>query len=152
MKRDSIGLNQKGFSILEVVIFLVLAGFLSVLFVSYMGSSLQHSADPINTVRDEATVETIVEKITSDYTKLVNSAAFATVVSTVYATDYGPYVTKTYIDHDVFLASGTITAAGDAGTNEKPNPLLIRVQRKGIIMSSVFTKERISSGDPIAYY
>ena len=145
-------MSQKGFSLIEVIIFLIMAGILSVIFVSYMGTSLLHSADPVNVVRDEANIGTILEKITSDYVKLENGAGRATAVATVMATDYGSYVTKTYIDHDTFLNAGTVANAGGPGTAEKPNPLLIRVQAAGNSLSAMFTQERASDADPIAYF
>ena len=145
--------SQKGFSIIEVIIFIILAGILSVVFVGYMGSSLMHSADPLNVVRNEASVETTLERITSDYVKLMNgTGSYATAVVTIAGNDYGPTVTKTYIDHDTFLTTGTVANAGGPGTDDKPNPLLIQVQAQGNSLSSLFTRERISEGDPIVLF
>jgi prepilin-type N-terminal cleavage/methylation domain-containing protein len=145
--------DQKGFSLIEVIIFLILAGILSVVYVNYMGASLQYSADPVNMVRDEASVETLMERITSDYVKLVNgTATYTNAVATVFATNYGANVTKSYVDHDTFLTAGTIAAAGGPGTDDKANPLLIVIQAHGNTLSALFTKERFSEGDPIAHY
>jgi hypothetical protein len=145
--------SQKGFSIIEVIIFIILAGILSVVFVGYMGSSLMHSADPLNVVRNEASVETTLERITSDYVKLMNgTGSYATAVVTIAGNDYGPTVTKTYIDHDTFLTTGAVANSGGPGTDDKPNPLLIQVQTQGNSLSALFTRERISEGDPIVLF
>jgi prepilin-type N-terminal cleavage/methylation domain-containing protein len=133
----------KGFTLIEIIITILIAGILGVVFVTYLGTSLTKSADPVNMARTEGAAEMVVEKINSDYVRTVNGAGFATALATLYATDYGPSVTKAYVTFD---------GAGQeqpGGTNDS---LKITIQSQGRKITILFTQTRTAAADPAVNY
>jgi prepilin-type N-terminal cleavage/methylation domain-containing protein len=62
-----------GFTLLEVIVALVVAGFLGVVVVQLMGTQLLKSASPVTTTRDAAQAEAIMEQVVAFYTDYVNN-------------------------------------------------------------------------------
>jgi prepilin-type N-terminal cleavage/methylation domain-containing protein len=136
-------LGQKGFTLIEAIIALVLVGILGALFVSYLGTSVQRSGDPVVLAREEADAEVLMERISADYVKLINTSP-ASALATLYGNDYGLAVTKTYVTFD---ANGNEVVSGGATSNLK-----ITVTFGGHRLSSVFTRARTTAGDPKVSY
>jgi prepilin-type N-terminal cleavage/methylation domain-containing protein len=133
----------EGFTLIEIIITILIAGILGVVFATYLGTSLTKSADPVNMARTEGAAEMVVEKIDSDYVRTINGAGFATALATLYATDYGPSVTKTYITFD---ASGQ---EQPGGVNDS---VKITVQLQGRTLQILFTQARTAAADPTINY
>lgn len=66
---DSIG-TQKGFTLLEVIVTLVVAAILGTILVSFMGQSLTGSVQPLIRVQNANTLGQVLENVTADYAKL----------------------------------------------------------------------------------
>lgn len=66
-------LNQKGFSLLEIIVTLVLVGIVGAMVVSFMGTKITQSGRAVNWMADEFELSEVMEKIIADYrTELEN--------------------------------------------------------------------------------
>jgi hypothetical protein len=97
--------------------------------------------------------EAWMERILSDYVQEMNGASYTTALATIYGRDYtaNPYnmpadvtLTRTYITYD---GAGGEVVAGGASTNLK-----VTVKASGSALTSILTAERVTNGDPVAYY
>jgi prepilin-type N-terminal cleavage/methylation domain-containing protein len=146
---------QAGFTLIEVIVSIVLAAIVGVIFLTYMGTQLTHSGDPVNVARDEGVAEMWMERIMSDYVQEMNAATFTTALATIFARNYaaGPYnmpasvtLTRTYITYD---AGGNEVAVTGGGTSHN---LKVTVRAAGYGLTAILTAERVTSGDPVTYY
>ena len=120
----------------------MVAAVLSTLFIQFMGTALTQSGSAVNIVRDEASIEGLMEEIISDYLKEINKDTPENALNTIKTTDYGADVTMEYIQFD---GSG----------NEIPgstNSLKITIQATGHKLTTVLTKSRDKADDPIVKY
>ena len=60
-----------GFSLLEIVVTLIVSAFLGTIFVSYLGTSLMKSAEPVVMIREGYSLGQVMESMTADYKKLL---------------------------------------------------------------------------------
>jgi prepilin-type N-terminal cleavage/methylation domain-containing protein len=147
---------QAGFTLIEVIVSLVVGAIMGVILLSYMGTQLIHSGDPINIARAEGAAEMWMERIISDYVQEMNTpVSYSTALATIFARDYtiGPYnmpasvtLTRTCVTYDGAGDEVTVTCGGTS-TNLK-----VTVQAGGYGLTSILTAERVTSGDPITYY
>jgi prepilin-type N-terminal cleavage/methylation domain-containing protein len=147
---------QAGFTLIEVIVSLVVGAIMGVILLSYMGTQLIHSGDPINIARAEGAAEMWMERIISDYVLEMNTpVSYSTALATIFARDYtiGPYnmpasvtLTRTCVTYDGAGDEVTVTCGGTS-TNLK-----VTVQAGGYGLTSILTAERVTSGDPITYY
>jgi len=59
--------GQKGVTLLEVIVTLVVSSIFAIMVMQYMGSSMLRSADPLIMAQDSASLTATMEKITADY-------------------------------------------------------------------------------------
>jgi len=147
---------QAGFTLIEVIVSLVVGAIMGVILLSYMGTQLIHSGDPINIASAEGAAEMWMERIISDYVQEMNTpVSYSTALATIFARDYtiGPYnmpasvtLTRTCVTYDGAGDEVTVTCGGTS-TNLK-----VTVQTGGYGLTSILTAERVTSGDPITYY
>ena len=146
---------QAGFSLIEVIVAIVLGAIIGVIFLTYMGTQLTQSGDPVNITRHEGVAEMWMERILSDYVEEMNGAAYTTALATIFARDYtaGTYnmpasvtLTRAYVTYD---AGGNEVAVTGGGTS---NNLKVTVQAGGYGLTCILTAERSTSGDPVTYY
>ena len=71
--RKAIILSHKGFTLIEIIATIMMAGILGAIFIQFMGTALMRSGDAVNIVRDEASIEGLMEEIISDYLKEINN-------------------------------------------------------------------------------
>jgi prepilin-type N-terminal cleavage/methylation domain-containing protein len=144
---------QAGFTLIEVIVSIVLASIVGVIFLTYMGTELTHSSDPIHVTRYEGVAEMWMERIMSDYVEEMNAATYTTALATIFARNYtaGPYnmpagvtLTRAYITYD---AGGNEVAGGGTSRNLK-----VTVRSGGYGLTTILTAERATSGDPVTYY
>ena len=62
--------GQKGVTLLEVIVTLVVGSIFAIMVMQYMGSSMLRSSDPLIMAKDSAELTAVMEKITADYNKL----------------------------------------------------------------------------------
>jgi len=60
-------INDRGFTLIEVIVSLVLAGILATMLVSFMGSNVVQSANPVIMAKNSAYLNEIMENMTIDY-------------------------------------------------------------------------------------
>lgn len=146
---------QAGFTLIEVIVSIVVGAIVGVIFLSYMGTQLIHSGDPINIARAEGVAEAWMERIISDYVMGMNGVNYATALATIYARDYTavPYnmpasvtLTRTYVTYD---AGGNEVEVTGGGTSTN---LKVTVQAGGYGLTTILTAQRVTSGDPVTYY
>ncbi len=141
--RKAIIFSHKGFTLIEIIATIMMAGILGAIFIQFMGTALMRSGDAVNIVRDEASIEGLMEKIISDYLKEINNNSPENALSTIKAKNYGSDVTMEYIQFD-----------GDG--NEQPsgssNFLKVTIQATGHKLTAVLTKSRDKTDDPIVKY
>lgn len=146
---------QAGFTLIEVIVAIVLGSIIGVIFLTYMGTQLTRSSDPVNIIRHEGVAERWMERILSDYVEEMNGANYTAALSTIFARDYtaGIYnmpasvtLTRIYVTYD---AGGNEVAVTGGGTSSN---LKVTVQAGGYGLTCILTAERVTSGDPVAYY
>ena len=148
--------KQRGFTIIEVIVTIVVGAIIGVVFFSYMGTQLSRSGDPVTIARAEGAAEMWMERIISDYVQEMNTpVTYSTALATIFARDYtiGPYnmpaavtLTRTYVTYD---GAGTEVAVTGGGTSTN---LKVTVQAQGYSLTSILTAERSTSGDPVTYF
>ena len=149
-------LTQTGFTLVEIIITIVVGAIVGIMVISYMGTQLTHSGDPIIIARNEGVTEMWMERITSDYVKQMNTpVVYTTTLATIFSRDYtiAPYnmpasvtLTRSYITYD---AAGNEVAVTGGGTSTN---LKVTIQAGGYGLTAIFTAERTTDGDQIAYY
>lgn len=141
--RKAIIFFHEGFTLIEIIATIMMAGILSAIFIQFMGTALMRSGDSVNIVRDEASIEGLMEEIISDYLKEINNNSPENALSTIKAKNYGSDVTMEYIQFD-----------GDG--NEQPsgssNYLKVTIQATGHKLTAILTKSREKTDDPIVKY
>lgn len=141
--RKAIIFFHEGFTLIEIIATIMMAGILSAIFIQFMGTALMRSGDSVNIVRDEASIEGLMEEIISDYLKEINNNSPENALSTIKAKNYGSDVTMEYIQFD-----------GDG--NEQPsgssNYLKVTIQATGHKLTAILTKSREKTDDPIVRY
>lgn len=88
--------DQKGFTLVEVIITILVASILGLIFIQFMGTSMTGSVEPVIRVQDAFTIEQVMEKMTADYKKLrvESSTPLATLQLRVSSGNYGSYSVK----------------------------------------------------------
>ena len=106
----TLNVNQKGFTLVEVIVTIVVAAILGVMFLQVMETNLTGSVGPLIRVQDTFTLNEVMEKITADYKKLTieDQTPLATLKSRIGNKDeevtngnYGSYTVK-YNDYILF--------------------------------------------------
>ncbi len=93
MKNDSAHqYSQKGFTLLEIIITLVLVSILGAMLVQVMGSGMIQSSVPVTMAQDTFSLNQVMEKITADYR---DGVALTQIKSDVESGNYGDYTVKT---------------------------------------------------------
>ena len=117
--------NERGLTILEIIITLVVAAILGTVLIRVMGTSLTRSSVPITLLQNTYSISQIIEEMTADYQELYNENTKKYDISTLktYIENgnissnspyYGPY-TLDYIGYIKFDASNNeiADASGD---------------------------------------
>jgi prepilin-type N-terminal cleavage/methylation domain-containing protein len=150
----SIKIRSKGFTLVEIIVTIVVAGILGTIFVQLMGTALEASWNAVEIVRDESNSEGVMEEIIADYVKEMNSdpgGALGTLVTNNNDQKYGENVTMAYIDFD---GAGNEVASGSSDN------LKVVLQASGQVspaitgrysMTTILTNSR-TTNDPIVLY
>lgn len=147
--------NSRGFTLIEVIVSLVVAGILGAMLITFMGSDVVQSANPVILAQNGAYLNEIMENMTADYKNLLStdSSPMSTFMTNVGAegTQQNRYSVAdgsrpyTIVDrHGIqFAATGSpVTETGD-NTNP-PNILKVTIRYPagtgGMTLTALFTK------------
>jgi Tfp pilus assembly protein PilE len=124
--------KPKGFTIVELIVIIVVAGLLGVVLVNMLGTRLLKSAAPLAAARDAVQAETAMESVVAFYTQTVNT-------STSGALDA---VVAQYPNNATFSATRNNNFDG-VGLDA----LIVTVTENGLSLTTVLTQERTSNAD-----
>lgn len=144
--------NSGGFTLIEVIVALIVASILGTMLISFMGSNVVQSANPVIMAQNGSYLNQIMENMTADYKNLLSTGAnpMTTFMSNIGAegssqTRYSdvnhPY---TIVDrHGITFGSGSpVTETADA-TNP-PNILKVTIRypagTEGMTLTALYTK------------
>jgi prepilin-type N-terminal cleavage/methylation domain-containing protein len=136
--------DQKGFTLVEIIVTLVAAGILSIFYFHFMGTAMDFSWKSVELVAGEAEAEGQMEEIIAYFTSKINSDP-DTALSTV-ASQFTSDATMVYITYD---SSGNESAVPSPGTS---NNLKVTVEAPGSDFTTILTKSRKDADNPIVYY
>lgn len=129
--------SSAGFSLIEIIVILVVAGFLGVLVVNLMGTQLTKSGVPLMTTQNAASAESVMENVVAYYTTRVNtnlSTALDDVKANTYANPANATIAFTTTN---FNGVPVVVVTVTAGSNS---------------LSTVLTQERNNAADdPVTY-
>lgn len=76
-------IGQKGFTLIEVIITIILTSILAVSISVYFGKNINQSAAPLISMRDALNLQTVMENITAHYKSLYNSSTLRHDIATL---------------------------------------------------------------------
>jgi prepilin-type N-terminal cleavage/methylation domain-containing protein len=140
---------DRGFTLLEIIITILVGSILATLMFQFMGSALTGSSVPVEIVRDSAATEKLMEEIISAYVKEINTNVVDPLPKIV--TNYGSRnnVTMWYITFD---ASGAESTKPDPLPGPETNTLKVTVQTAGHSLVTLLTNSRAQADDPISKF
>jgi len=149
-------IGSKGFTLVEIIVTIVVAGILGVIFMQLMGTALNSSWNSVEIVRDESNGEGIMEQIIADFVREMNSDptnALNTLVINNSSPSklYGENVTMAYILFD---------GAGNEVTSASSNTLKVTIQAPGFTSPAITGRYALTiilansraTNDPIIFY
>ena len=136
--------DKSGFTLLEIIASLVVAGILSIFYFHFMGTALDFSWKSVELVAGEAEAEGKIEEIIAYYTSKIN--ANPDTALSIVASEFGGDATMVYITYD---SSGNEDSVPSPGTS---NNLKVTVEAPGNDFTTILTKSRNEATDPIIYY
>lgn len=145
--------DHRGFTLVEIIIALIVAGILAIFYFHFMGTAMDFSWKSVELVAGEAQAEGLMEKIISDYVLRINQnpdTALAQMVAreAIYESDadFGSPVNMEYIAYD---SSGNQSPVPSPATS---NNLKVTVEAPGNNFTTILTKSRNDTSNPVAYY
>jgi prepilin-type N-terminal cleavage/methylation domain-containing protein len=136
--------SSSGFTLIEVIATIIVAGILSAFFIHFMGTALDHSWKSVELVAGEAEAEGKLEEIIAYYTSKINDNP-DTALSDV-ASEFGGDATMKYI---VF---NTISDDEETDTSGENRSLKVTVEAPGHNLTTILTKSRTDSSDQKVNY
>lgn len=143
---------SSGFTLIEVIVTLIVASILGTMLVTFMGSNVMQSANPVIMAQNGSYLNQIMENMTADYKRILSTASnpMATFMANVgaegssqtrYSDDAHPY---TIVDrHGITFGPGSpVTETADASAT--PNILKVTIRYPagtgGMTLTALFTK------------
>ncbi len=143
----------RGFTLIEVIATVIVAGIMGAIFIQFMGTAMSRSTRSVEIVRGEGLAEAVVERIVADYVEKMNTDAVTGLGLMKTAIDgkttyddnaAGVKVTAAYI---VFDANGNETA--DSGGLNRT--LKVTVEAPGNNLVTLLTNSRLTDSPPVPF-
>jgi prepilin-type N-terminal cleavage/methylation domain-containing protein len=142
--------GNKGFTLVEVIVTILVAAILSAAFMNFMGTAMSRSVRSVEMVQGEADAESVLERITADYVLRTNQNSATALglmeaaINTPPKSVYGPNVSARYVYFDtggnVVLYTGT-----------SPLTLEVKVTAQGNDLLVLLAKTRNPSSPPVLF-
>jgi prepilin-type N-terminal cleavage/methylation domain-containing protein len=139
--------DQKGFTLVEVIVTIIATAILGVIFINFMGTAMSKSVRSVEMVQGEASAEAVLERIIADYVLKMNqnnATALGLIKTDIDNKTYGNNVTAVYIIFD----SGGNEAADTAGLNRT---LKVTVGAAGNDLVTLLTRSRNANSPPVPF-
>ncbi len=140
--------NGSGFTLLEVILIIVLAGILGVFLTQFVRTSTEKSAQPFEGFRKDAALQAAMEQVTAEYRRMVRDYVEKQVP--VSLKSLKQYAQKNFGEMVVAAETGFITFSKGAGNTYHASSiraapssgaaLLITLKRGGRRVSALFTE------------
>ncbi|HWR02517.1 MAG TPA: prepilin-type N-terminal cleavage/methylation domain-containing protein [Humidesulfovibrio sp.] len=127
--------RARGFTLVEVIVIIVVAGFLGVVVVNLMGTQLMRSGTPLMTAKGAAQAEATMETITAYFSQRVNSGTSGALDAVAAR----------------YPSNATLTMTRNANF-EGVDALTVTVTESGVSLTTVLTQVRTSSADNSVNY
>lgn len=144
------GIRNKGFTLVEVIVTIIVTAILSSIFINFMGTAMSRSVRSVEIVQGEADAESVLERITADYVLRTNQNSATALglmeaaINTPPKSIYGPDVSARYVYFD-------------AGGNEllytgaSPLTLEVKVTAEGNDLIVLLAKTRNPNSPPVLF-
>jgi prepilin-type N-terminal cleavage/methylation domain-containing protein len=130
-----------GFTLVEVIVAIVIAGFLGVVVVQLMGTQLLKSSSPVTTAQNAAQAEAIMEQVVAYYTDYVNNNTSGALTAVYNKFHSSSNATVSFTQN----ASNTFGSDGLAS-------MTVVVTVGDVAFSTLLTQERTNSTDNTVTY
>jgi prepilin-type N-terminal cleavage/methylation domain-containing protein len=131
--------HARGFTLIEIIVVIVVAGFLGAVVVNLMGSQLRRSSSPVISTQDLARAESDMETVQAFYTHHVNSHTSGTLAEV-----------QTHFSGNASIAMTPNT--GGTFTGDTLDSLTVVVTRGDVTLRSILTQERQNAADNTVTY
>lgn len=127
--------RQRGFTLVELIAVIIVAGFLGVVLVNLLGTQLLKSATPVASARDAAQAEATMEVVVAYYNQTMNNNPIGTL--------------QNVADH--FPNNATFSATRNNNFNNV-DALIVTVTEGGASLTNVLTQERTDTADNVTNF
>jgi prepilin-type N-terminal cleavage/methylation domain-containing protein len=155
--------NQRGFTLIEVIVTIIATAILGVIFINFMGTAMSKSVRSVEMVRDEAGAEALLECIVADYVFKMNHPSATPLTDLFNAINNrsicglnnpaSPSVTAAYIEFDsaacVPPASNLECSKYDTGGLNRT--LKVTVAASGNDLTTLLTLSRDATSPPVPF-
>jgi prepilin-type N-terminal cleavage/methylation domain-containing protein len=145
MKIENPGQDNRGFTLVEAIVTIMVAAIMGVMFAQLMGTAMSRSANVVDNVKKEAGAEAMAEQILADYLAEINKADPTGALGVIKGRNYGADVNKNYI---TFNPSGNEVKVDDPGTSDT---LKVTVKAIGGSLTLLLTNSRIGDSPPVPF-
>ena len=143
-------IRNKGFTLVEVIVTILVTAILSAAFINFMGTAMSRSVRSVEIVQGEADAESVLERITADYVLRTNQNSETALglmeadINTPPKSIYGPNVSARYVYFDTggneLLYTGT-----------SPLTLEVKVAAAGNDLIVLLAKTRNPNSPPVLF-
>ena len=138
--------NQKGLTILEIIVTIVIAAILGTVLVQVMSTSLTQSSVPITLVQNTYSITQIIEEMTADYEELYDEYLKEYDISTLYTNILNgnvgtstPFYGSYSLDEIKYIKFNASNIQEDDGTGDN-NILKVSISSNNQSLTVLFTK------------
>lgn len=119
--------TNKGFTLIEIIVTITVAAILGTILVSFMGTNIIRSGNPVIMVREQNTLNQVMEKIIEEYRKEIknNTMTLPALLSWI-NTNYSAYLDSSkYINFSDTNVENTVACVRGASAN--PNCYTLKI-------------------------
>jgi prepilin-type N-terminal cleavage/methylation domain-containing protein len=139
--------NQRGFTLIEVIVTIMATAILGVIFINFMGTAMSKSVRAVEMVQGEASAEAVLERIIADYVLKMNQnndTALGLIKTDIdNKIIYGDNVSATYIIFD--SGNAVPDLVGPYRT------LKVTVAAAGNDLVTLLTRSRNTNSPPVSF-